>query len=397
MLLGKKYNPQDYASIVWRRRWLVVWPTVIGVFVALVICSRLTDLYQSDMLIQVVPQRVPDSFVRSTVTVRVEERLQALSQQLTSRTQLEQMINEFNLYPGERSRLPMEDVVEMMRARIDLEVDSVRRGSRGEGGDAFRIRFTHSDPNIAARITQRLGSSIVDQNARDRGALAEATNDFLESELAQARTRLEAHERKLEQFRMRNAGRLPSQLEFNLQAMQSTQLQVQSLVESLARDRDRKMILDRLFTDARTEPAPVPVAPAPQAGDADAATARMSRQQQLELAKARLARLEQRLTPEHPDMVRAKRVIADLEKQIQEGTEAESASPDAVSTPEQQARRDRLRQMRAELESLDRQIAFKQSEEQRLRQRVGEYQRRIEAVPGIESESISLTRDYDTL
>jgi capsular polysaccharide biosynthesis protein len=52
--------------------------------------------------------------------------------------------------------------------------------------------------------------------------------------------------------------------------------------------------------------------------------------------------------------------------------------------------------MRAEIDSLGRQIAFKEAEEQRLRTTVDDYQRRIEQVPEVESEWISLTRDYDT-
>ncbi len=52
--------------------------------------------------------------------------------------------------------------------------------------------------------------------------------------------------------------------------------------------------------------------------------------------------------------------------------------------------------MTAEIESLSRQIAFKESEERRVRDEIGEYQRRIEAVPGLESEWAALTRDYET-
>jgi uncharacterized protein involved in exopolysaccharide biosynthesis len=65
-------------------------------------------------------------------------------------------------------------------------------------------------------------------------------------------------------------------------------------------------------------------------------------------------------------------------------------------TAADQARREELRQMRAEIESLDRQMAFKESEEKRIRNEIVEYQRRIEAVPGLESEFVALTRDYDT-
>ena len=58
----------------------------------------LPNLYRSDTLILVVPQRVPESYVRSTVTTRIEDRLQSITQQILSRTRLERIIQDFNLY-----------------------------------------------------------------------------------------------------------------------------------------------------------------------------------------------------------------------------------------------------------------------------------------------------------
>jgi uncharacterized protein involved in exopolysaccharide biosynthesis len=101
-------------------------------------------------------------------------------------------------------------------------------------------------------------------------------------------------------------------------------------------------------------------------------------------------------------VVRIKRLIADLEpRAAEEARAAASAVPagelsDLVVAETDPLRRERLRQMRAEIESLDRQMAFKETEEQRVRTEIAEYQRRLEAVPGLESEWIALTRDYDT-
>ncbi len=123
--------------------------------------------------------------------------------------------------------------------------------------------------------------------------------------------------------------------------------------------------------------------------------------QRLEAARTLLSQMELRLSPKHPDVIRARRFIADLEKQVaaeelQRPVSADAAS-DHPASPEEIRRRDRLREMRAEIESLDRQIAFKDGEEKRLRAEIGTYQARLEAVPGIESEWVALTRDYDTL
>jgi len=400
MLPGKKYAASDALRVLRKYGWIVATSLVAGAFVALVISALLPDMYRSEMLIQIVPQRVPDSYVQSTVTIRTEDRLDSLSQQVMSRTQLERLIEEFDLYVKMRSKLPLEDVVEHMRSKIDRELV---RTTRNEPAAAFHLRFTYPDAKIATAVTGRLGSLFIDQNARDRGELAEATNDFLGVQLAEARTGLEAQERKLEEFRQRHSGRLPSQLEFNMQAIQNTQLQLQSLVESLARDRDRKLILERWYTDASAEAAPVPVtvpAPAGAQGDALAATTTLSPRQQLEVARATLERLSLRLTPEHPDIVRTKRLIADLERKVaaeQEADPAGASAPAAVGSPLELQRRERLRQMRAEIESLDRQVTFKESEEKRLRATIADYESKIAAVPALESEWISLTRDYETL
>jgi polysaccharide chain length determinant protein (PEP-CTERM system associated) len=397
MLPGKEYTLADVWRLLRSYSWLVAVSVVVGAYAALVVSARLPDLYRSEMLVQIVPQRVPDSYVQSTVTMRTEDRLESLSQQVMSRTHLERLIQEFDLYPVERSKLPLEDVVEMMRLNIGRELV---RPSRNEPAEAFYLRFTYPDARLATSVTARLGSLFIDQNARERGELAEQTNDFLAVQLAEARTQLEGQERKLEEFRQRHAGRLPSQLDFNMQAIQNTQLQLQALVESLARDRDRKLLLDRMYADASAEPLPVPAIP-PNTGAAvdSMATATLSVAQQLEIARANLQKLLMRLTPQHPDVVRLKRLIEELERKVSaDGTQPPGAVAPAVGeSPQEVMRRERLRQMRAELESLDRQISFKESEERRLRALISDYQLKIAAVPALESEWIALTRDYDTL
>lgn len=314
MLPNKSYTPAFFLNLLWRRRWYVAVPLVACTLGALAFSATLEDRFQSDMLIQIIPQRVPDSYVRSTVTIRTEDRLDVVTQQVTSRTQLEQMIRDFDLYPRERARLPLETVVERMRNDIAIELV---RTARNEPVDAFHVRFTYGDPDVATRVTQRLGTLYIDRNARDRGALAEATNDFLKVQLQEAAARLQEQETKVARFREQHAGRLPYQLESNMQAIQSAGAQRQALLESMARDRDRKLMLERLYNDAVADASAartaVRLTPEPREGATATPT---SPEQQLARARAGLAQMQLRLTPEHPDILRAKRTIAELEKAI---------------------------------------------------------------------------------
>jgi protein tyrosine kinase modulator len=396
MLPGKKYGVQDYVAIVKRRWWLVPGPVVAAVFIALIVSSRVKDSYQSEMQIQIVPQQISDRIVGQSVASRTEDRMDSLEAMIKSRAQLEALITEFNLYPAERARMPMTDVVGIMRNAITVDLI---RPYRGLPPDSFIVRFTYSDPDVAARLTSRLGSLFVDQNARERIGIADATNEFLQSRLEDAKNRLAAHERKMEEFRNRNAGRLPTQSDMNLQAIQSTQSQLQAQIESTARDRDRKLMLERLYNEAAAEPLPMPVAP-PATDGTVAGSERMPLVQQVEVARATLSRLLVKLKPEHPDVRRAQRNLKELEDQLAAQPAAPAATAAAVvpgATPEGQARAERLRGWKAELESLDRQIRFKEQEQERLRGVLADYQRRLESTPGVESEWVALTRDYETL
>lgn len=427
MLPGKQYSPIDYAAMAWRWRWVILVPLLVGAYVALVVSSRMATLYLSEMLIQVVPQRVPDAYVKSTVTMRTVDRLSALSEQIMSRTELERLVVEMNLYPDLRQRLPMQDVVDQMRAKI--RVDPIRE--RNQDADSFYVRFSYPEANMARSVTERLGGLFIDVNARDRGNLAQATNSFLETQLDDARKNLETQENRLKEFRERYAGRLPTQLDFNMSALQNAQARVQTLIESLARDRDQKLLLQTTYAELNAQeipPAPLPPAPVAPATPASAqnnsATPVLTgtTKQNLEQARAALSALEMRLKPEHPDVVRTKSAIASLEAKLAEETKlalaaqqaaAEAAAAAAAAanpptptpttpigppplTPAEIARRDRLQTLRGQIESLERQIAFKESEEARVRGSIEDLQRRIEQIPGVESEWVSLTRDYAT-
>ena len=97
MIPNKQYSIDTLLEVARRRKWLIILPALLVVAGAAVVIYRLPNVYRSESLILVVPQRVPESYVRSTVTARIEDRLQAISQQILSRTRLEQIVQDFSL------------------------------------------------------------------------------------------------------------------------------------------------------------------------------------------------------------------------------------------------------------------------------------------------------------
>jgi len=380
---GKTYTADDVARIAWRYKWAIVVPFLLIFLGTVLVSRRLPDQYRSETVILVVPQQVPESYVRSTVTTRIEDRLNSISQQILSRTRLERIIQDFNLYPRERQTGIMEDIVEQMRNR-DIKVEVLK-------GDAFRVAYVGEDPLTVMRVTDRLASLFIEENLKDRAQLAEGTNSFLTAQLEDARRRLIEQEKKLEAYRGRFSGELPTQAETNLQAIQNAQMQIQATIESLNRDRDRRLVVERSIADltvddaqsASTGQEPRPEAPAAQ---------------QLAYFQKVLGDLELRLKPEHPDVIRMRRTVAGLQQRAEAEALARPLSPDSgeILTPSQAAKRNRLKELKQELDALDRQIAAKRAEEDRLRKVVATYQARLEALPARETELAELTRDYAT-
>src|SRR5512143_223372 len=151
MPLRPNMEPQEYVAVLARRKWQIIFTILFVLFGASVYCVVVPEKFKSSTMILVVPQRVPENYVHSTVSAGIEERLSTIRQQVLSRTRLQAVMDELGLFKEERKRLPLEDVIESMRKRIEIEV----RGSE-RSRDAFTLSFVHENRQTAMLTTSRL-------------------------------------------------------------------------------------------------------------------------------------------------------------------------------------------------------------------------------------------------
>ena len=149
MLPGKKYPPEEILRLVARRAGMIAVSVMFGTALAYAISTQLPNRYRSETLIMLLPQRVPDSYVKTIITTKIEDRLASLENQILSRSRLERIIVDLNLYEMLRARLPMEDVVLRMREDITVKV---------EGKESFRVSYVGQDATVTQRTTERLAS-----------------------------------------------------------------------------------------------------------------------------------------------------------------------------------------------------------------------------------------------
>jgi polysaccharide chain length determinant protein (PEP-CTERM system associated) len=393
MLPGQTYTPEDLLRILWRRKWLILVPGVVLATSAVLFSQSLPNTYRSETTILVVPQRIPESYIKSTVTTRIEDKLMTIQPQILSRSRLEGVITELNLYPDLRRSLTMEDVVERMTDQIDVTI---------QRGDAFSVAYINEDARLAQKVTERLASLFINENLQDRALMAEGTNQFLDASLEDARRRLVEQEKRLEEYRRAHMGELPSQVQTNLNAMQAAQMQVQAVAESIDRDNDRRVFVERQLAEAESAATVAASTPPPSVSvSVSEPAAGASTAQQLEVATATLAALEQRFTSEHPDVITTKRRVRDLTARLQAETADQRPSTPAAPVrsvnPAELARQNQIRALRSELTTLIAQLERKEAEEKRLRGVISSYQAKVDSAPSRESEMVELTRDYATL
>jgi len=389
VLPGKRYSPEDIARIAARRSWVVLAVFAFCAVTAIAVSKALPNKFRSETLIMLIPQRIPEAYVKGAVSASIADRLNSLQDQILSRSRLERIILDLNLYEAPRRELPMEDVVQRMRDDILVKV---------EGKESFRISYVNRDAKTAQKTTERLASLFIEENMRDRENVAEDTNQFLDSQLEDAKRRLLEHEKKLEEYRSRYGGELPTQVTSNLQAIQNLQVQLQSLSEAADRARERRLLLERQIADLQVEAAPV--TPQPATTVAQEGISGETAGQQLQTARKLLENMQTRYKPDHPDVKAMQRRIRELEaKAADEQSKRPETPPDSLKDlpPAERARQQRIRDLKLQIDDIDRQLGDKQEQDQKLRGLVSEYQSKLDAVPKRESDLIELSRDYTTL
>ncbi|HQM30228.1 MAG TPA: GNVR domain-containing protein [Syntrophales bacterium] len=378
---NKVFNIDDYKEIVLRRLPYIIIPFVV-IFVGAVLYAFLAPkTYEAKTLILVTPQRVPTDFVKPTVTSRVTERLASIEQEIKSRTSLEQIIRDNNLYPKQTKAMPMEDVVGMMRNDINVQIQ--RTPESRDAGGYFTIAYSSSDPRTAATITNRLADLFIEGNLRIREQQAKGTTEFLKDELDSAKAKLEEQEKLLTDFKRKHTGELPEQRDTNLQMLTQLQQIYQRTGENLRSAQDRKLIIQKQLTDLEFPVTSV------QAERGQQSTGRLPssssnaehggiQEPQLYELKNQLADLRTKYTEKHPDIVRIKKRIREMES---------NQDLDFRNNP-------RYRELNSQMQAVNVEITRLQAEEAKLKGEIDKYSGRIERTATREQDMSSLTREY---
>lgn len=194
-------------SILWQRRWWIIVPTVLCTIVGLAAAVLLPARYRSSATLLVESPELPAQLVgQQQSTSLIDQRIAKIRQQVLSRPDLIELIENNNLYPDERASKPLSEVIDKMRKATNLSPVSadIQTGPGGTNTIAFSLTFDYPDPQKAQVVAQDFVERLVKLDAAQTSQAATGTVEFLQDQANGLVGQINAIERQIEAIKAAN-------------------------------------------------------------------------------------------------------------------------------------------------------------------------------------------------
>jgi len=379
-------TPQSIIEIALRRRWYLLVPFTVMMLVGIYLSLTLPRVYQAETLILVEPQRVPANYVKSVVSIDINDRISTISQQVMSRSNIEKIIKDHNLFSApEHADLYLEDKIEKVRKNIGVNVTRSRNGA-----DAFSLSYMGTDAQKTMQIANSLASYFINENLKVREEQATGTSAFLEGELKLKKQELEEIEKKMKSYQTVHMGGLPEQLQTNLRILDRLHEEYNAKQKDL---RDMKYQM-ALFEKQASQFANIG---SDLMGD-DASLDFNAGVGEVDALKGQLEKLLLRYTENHPDVVELKEMIRKMENKQNEEANATSGKDSDNGKPNSKEGMGGFANLGSvQSQTIKNEIRNLQIEVNALEGKIAKYRKIIEDTPTREQELLSLNRDYENV
>ena len=343
---------QDYMDALRRRGGTALKAAAALLVLGLLAIFLWPNRYLSNATILIEDPEIPPGLVPTTVTTMAARQIQYINQRVMTRTNLQQIIEKFDLFPKERKYLPTLLLVEDVQKDIRIDVIDAPLAEQAGGRPinqtiAFTVGFEHENPGIAQKVANELVTLYLGENVRARTEQTAETSQFMQAEVDRLDGQVRDLESQIARVKQDNKGSLPEETVFNLQMLQRSDADLMEIDRQIKDIEQSKIMLDAQL--AQLEPMAPVIMPD---GRGIAAPA-----DQLRAMESQLALLEGRYSPDHPDVVRMRRDVEALRQEVGENVSPNDTASRITSLRAQLAKaRERYSADHPEVLTLQRQI-----------------------------------------
>ncbi|MCA1629068.1 MAG: hypothetical protein LC785_05350 [Acidobacteria bacterium] len=391
----RQRTPAEYAQILWRRKWMIALPAIAIFFAVAAVVWRLPNVYQSTTLLTVRPSSLTEGIVPQVSEDELTIRINNIAQEVFSRSSLEPMILNYNLYALERRRgESMEVLVEQMKKK-DIQVELNK--SRNDITNGFQISYKGPDQFIVQRVASDLASKYVNAQTQFSSLSAKEGSVFIDRQVEAAKADLDAIDVRRLEYLKANLANLPSSTSALVQQLSGLYEQQKAYITEIGRLRDQQTMLTTQLGAAENNT---------QAGIEDVAETLTD--PKTTLAWADLAKQESQfeseiqamlaagMRPKNPDVLAKKQELGAVQKQKQRMLDDWKEK-----IGEKKARLERrvdpsATTYKTQLQFMQGEVARQQKLLDETRSQIAGISARIERVPQAEVGLTTLDREYQT-
>ena len=388
----RQRTPSEYLKILRRRKWLIILPVIAVTAAVAWVVYRLPDVYESETLIVVKPATLPNSIVPTVTEDSLTRQLTSIAQVVTSRSSLEPLVTKYDLYASERRREPMEVIINAMRRDIQVAVNT----SRNDITNGFNIRFRGRDPRITQAVTAELASKYIDEQTKNTVNSTAAARQFIDQQVLQTKTELDAVDKQRLEFMQSNVGNLPSEATSLVSQLSGLREQQKGLMSETGRLQDRRSALSSQLTLVKKQSEQTRDDLAENMTDPKTTLAWAELTKRKADLQAELQQLLTNYKPKHPDVIakqaqidgittEMEQMIAEWKEKIKQKQEKLANRPDLS-----------VASLTEEIKMVDGEIKRQQKLTSDNEKAIADIITRINNVPGAEVALGAIERDYQT-
>ncbi len=311
----------EYLKMLKNRKWLILLPAVAVFTSVFWVVRGLPSHYVSTTFLTLTPPAISEKVAPSLTDDDLSQRLQAINQSVLSRSSLEPMLEKFDLYAADKAAgVPVERIVDRMHDNIAV----VPEKADNEKVVGFRISFRDRSPETARDVTAELAGKYVTAQTVESTLSAETTREFINNQLDQAKTNMDALEKERLNIMMRNVETLPESAQgliAQLEGLRQREATISKDKESLVNEKGRvqegiralnsQMRLIENFGENETK---VAVEQASRIEDTPAYAQLVQKRAEL---SAKLENLKKRYQEKNPEIIQARTDINKINEEIE--------------------------------------------------------------------------------
>jgi polysaccharide chain length determinant protein (PEP-CTERM system associated) len=367
--------------ITWRRRWLALASMAVVAVGAAIAISMFHDRYQATARVYVNTQTVLKPLMESlTFQPDIDQQVSMLARTLISRPNVEKLVADPALHLTGGDAAERDRVV----SKLMNDIKVIPAGA----GNLYDVSYRGTEPERARQLVAATVGLFVDSGAGEKKRDSQEARSFIDGQIKSYEAKLVDAETRLKEFKVRNFGVTGVSNQDYFGRVSALTDEVSKLRVDLSAAEQSRDTYRRALTSEN------PQLPLDLAGSGAVAPGSIGAR--IEDQRRNLDELLRRYTDEHPDVVNARRVLAQLEaegrrRKAEDESRARSGEVvSAATSPIYQKLRISIAENDALAASLRSQLVAKQALLEGVRAQAGRQ-------PQAEAELVQLNRDYDII